>query len=193
MHRGLRLFVILGAGFWGVSCIAAAFAVADGANPGGAAPSTGGSPGSGQPVDTEAGSWRLVRSATAAAGTGALAIQHTADLERSDPRLAGFMLRCGKEGIEAVVVVVEPFPPHARPQITLRAAGQESNFSGTIIPPGAGIRLPGEAARLVTGSWHMARELEIKVSGDGAAFAGIITLSGFAEALESLNAECVQK
>lgn len=31
------------------------------------------------------------------------------DFERSDPRLAGLMLRCGREGVEAVLVVVELF------------------------------------------------------------------------------------
>jgi hypothetical protein len=88
-----------------------------------------------------AGSWRLVQSATATAAKGEAAILHTADIERSDPHLAGLMLRCGREGVEAVVVVVEPFPPHARPQITLRTPGPESQFIGTIISTGAGIRL----------------------------------------------------
>ncbi|MGH6794485.1 MAG: hypothetical protein ACREDD_11230 [Methylocella sp.] len=99
-----------------------------------------------------------------ATAPGMAAILHTADFERSDPRLAGLMLRCGMQGIEAVVVMVEPFPPPARPQITLRVAGQESQFIGTIIPTGAGIRLPGDATSLLTGPWRTAREIEIKVA-----------------------------
>ncbi|HUZ91798.1 MAG TPA: hypothetical protein VMU78_07860, partial [Methylocella sp.] len=118
---------------------------------------------------------------------------HTADFAQSDPRLAGLMLRCGRQGIETIIVVVDPFPPHARPQITLRTLGQKSEFVGTIIPTGAGIRLPGEATDLVTGPWHMARELEIKVTDGGTAFNGVVALAGLPEALESLNAECVQK
>jgi len=58
------------------------------------------------------------------------AIPHTADIARSNPRLAALMLHCGREGVEAVVVVVEPFPPHARAQITLRTPGQECQFIG---------------------------------------------------------------
>ena len=121
------------------------------------------------------------------------AILHTAEFERSDPRLAGLMLRCGRQGIETVIVVVEPFPPHARPQITLRTPGQEFRFVGTIIPTGAGIRLPSEATDLVTGSWRKARELEIKVTDGDAMIEGVVALTGLPEALQSLNAECVQK
>jgi hypothetical protein len=115
------------------------------------------------------------------------------DIERSEPRLAGLMLRCGKQRIEAVVVVIEPFPPHARPQITLRTPGQESQFIGTIIPTGAGIRLSDDATSLVTGPWQTARELEIKVAEGGAPIDGVVALSGLPKALQSLNAECAQK
>lgn len=195
MWRGPWSFAILAAGLWSNSGIAAAPAVADGAYPSKAAPSTGGNPSSGEPTDAEgaAGSWRLVRNAAATDGTGTAAILHTADFERSDPRLAGLMLRCGRQGIEAVVVVVEPFPPHAQPHITLRTPGHESNFVGTVIPAGAGIRLPGDATSLVTGLWHTARELEIKVTDGGAAIGGVVALAGLPKAFETLNAECVQK
>jgi hypothetical protein len=103
------------------------------------------------------------------------------------------MLRRGREGVEAVVVVAEPFPPRAWPQITLRTAGQESQLIGTIIPAGAVIRLPGDATSLVTGPWRTARELGIKVADGGAAIDGIAALSGLPKALQSLNAEWVQK
>ncbi len=63
----------------------------------------------------------------------------------------GLLLQCRKQGIEAVVVVVEPFPPHARPPISLRTPRQESQVFGAIIPAGAGIRLPGDGPSLVTG------------------------------------------
>jgi len=173
MRRGLSLFLSLAAGLSGNS---GNLSSAESIDAGGAA-----------------GSWRLVRSPTATAETGEAAILHTADIERSDPRLAGLMLRCGKQRIEAVVVVIEPFPPHARPQITLRTPGQESQFIGTIIPTGAGIRLSDDATSLVTGPWQTARELEIKVAEGGAPIDGVVALSGLPKALQSLNAECAQK
>jgi hypothetical protein len=140
----------------------------------------------------KARSWRLVRSAGANTEPGELAIIHTADFERSDPRLAGLMLRCGRQGIETIIVVVEPFPPHARPEITLRTPGQETKFDGTILPTGVGIRLPSKATGWVTGASRMAQELEIKVAEGDAAIDGVVALSGLSEALESLDAGCVQ-
>ena len=195
MRRGPWLFLSLAATLSGNPGIAAGFAMADAASGSKAAPAIGGNPSSPESIDAggAAGSWRLVGSPAVTAEIGEAAILHTADIERSDPRLAGLMLRCGKQGIEAVVVVIEPFPPHARPQITLRTPGQESQFIGTIIPTGAGIRLPGDATSLVTGPWRTARELEIKVAHGGAAIDGVVALSGLPEALQSRNAECVQK
>jgi hypothetical protein len=191
----LGFFLTLAAALAGNSGIGPGFALADGASRSMAAPAIGGNPSSPELIDAggAAGSWRLVRSATATAATGEAAILHTADFERSDPRLAGLMSRCGREGVEAVVVVVEPFSPHARPQITLRTPGQESQFIGKVIPSGAGIRLPGDATSLVTGPWRTAPELEIKVVAGGAAIDGVVALSGLPKALQSLDAECVQK
>jgi hypothetical protein len=195
MRRGPWLFLVLVVRLFGDPSAAAEFAVADGTyrnrdeSPGGRTPSQG------EPWDPagKALSWRIVRSAGVNGEPGSSAILHTADFERSDPRLAGLMLRCGRRGIETILVVVEPFPPHAQPQITLRTLGQESHFVGAIIPTGAGVRLPSDATGLVTGTWHMARELEIKVTEGDAVIDGVVALAGLPEALESLNAECVQK
>lgn len=137
--------------------------------------------------------WRRVRSPGSQGGTGAAAILHTADFARSDPRLAGLMLRCAEHGIEAIIVVVEPFPPHARPKITLHAAGQESYFEGDIIPTGAGIRLPVDGGNLATGAWFGSRELGIKITDGGSTIDGAVDLSGLRPALDSLIADCARK
>lgn len=174
---------------------APSLALADGANGRRAAPAIGGKSSSQDSTDAfrAAGSWRLVRNSLAAAATSEAAVLHTADFERSDPRLAGLMLRCAKKGIEAVVVVIEPFPPQARPQITLRSPGQESQFVATMIPTGAGILLPAEATSLLKGPWQAAPEIEIKVTDGRTAIDGVVALSGLPEALQSLNTECVKK
>src|SRR5271155_4487089 len=99
--------ITLAAALSGNSGIGPGFALADDASRSKAAPAIGAT--SSSPESIEAGG---------AAGCWGL----------------GLMLRCGREGVEAVVVVVEPFPPHVRPQITLRTPGQESQFTGTIIP-----------------------------------------------------------
>jgi hypothetical protein len=138
-------------------------------------------------------SWRLVRSTGPNGEPGASAILHTIDFERSNPRLAGLMLRCGKQNIEIIIVVVEPFPPRARPQVTLRTSGQVFQFEGSIIPTGAGILLPSDATGSLLGSWRSASELEIKVADGDSLLNGAVPLSGLSTALDSLNAECVLK
>jgi hypothetical protein len=191
MHRGLRITLnfsgrTLVAALCGDLGIAPRLALADDANGSKAAPAVGDN--SSPQYSTDAfrapGSWRLVRNPSEAAAL------HTADFERSDPRWAALMLRCGREGVEAVVVVVEPFPPHARPQITLRAPGQKSQFIGTIISTGAGIRL---ATSLVTGPWRTPPDLEIKLTAGAAAIDGVVALSGLPKALHSFKADCIQK
>jgi hypothetical protein len=147
-----------------------------------------------KPEDPESlGAWRLVRS-SAPDGVESAAILHTAEFERSNSRLAGLMFRCVGRDIESIIVVVEPFPPRAHPQIVLRTEGQkEANFVGTIIPTGAGIRLPDDATKLLAGRWHTESELEIRVNDGDATFDGAILLSGLPKALQTLSSECVQK
>ncbi|WOJ89225.1 hypothetical protein RZS28_15675 [Methylocapsa polymorpha] len=138
-------------------------------------------------------SWRRVHGPDSNGGTEAAAILHTAEFERSDPRLAGLMLRCGDHGVEVIIVVVEPFPPHARPKITLRVAGQESYFEGIVIPTGAGVRVPVDAWKLATGSQLGSKELGVKISDGESMIDGVVALAGLRPALESLSVDCARK
>jgi hypothetical protein len=138
-------------------------------------------------------SWRRVHGLGSNGGTEAAAILHTADFERSDPRLAGLMLRCSEYGVEVIIVVVEPFPPHMRPKITLRVAGQESYFEGVVIPTGAGVRVPVDAWKLAIGLQLGSKELGIKISDGESTIDGVVALSGLTPALESLSADCARK
>jgi hypothetical protein len=147
---------------------------------------------SGQPSDHTTDSWRLIHTPGSHAGTDYAAIMHVADLDRSDPRLAGIMLRCSQQSLEIVIVVVEPFPPQARPRISLRVAGQESYFVGSVIPTGAGILLPVDGMRLATGPWRESTELGVKIIDGETAIEGIVTLSGLKTAIQSL-AGCAPK
>ena len=63
------------------------------------------------------------------------------------------MLRCTKQGIEPVIVVVEPFSPQAHPKITLRADDLELYFEGKPLPTGAGLRVPADGLDLINGPW----------------------------------------
>jgi len=113
MRRGLWLFLVLVVKLCGNPSAAAEFVVADGPYRDKDASPSSGSPRPGEPMESAGearSSWRLVRSAGENNEPGSVAILHTVDFERSNPRLAGLMLRCGRQGIETVIVVVEPYP-----------------------------------------------------------------------------------
>ena len=139
-------------------------------------------------------------------------MSHTSDMMRSDLDLAGLMLRChdartqgtGTQGMgmqrqesaptdsgaEVVIVVVTPFPPRAVPSVTIGAAGKEWHFDAHVVPPGAELLLPAEAARLAAGQWQSMHELTVKVSWQERSFGGIIPIDGLADALATLTASC---
>lgn len=137
------------------------------------------------------GGWRRVQGTSAAAGRAA--ILHTMDFERSDPRLAGILVQCGARGIEVIVVVVEPFPPHSQPLVTLKTPEEAFQASGSIIPTGAGIRLPWDPTRLTALSRNKPNDLEVTITTEGTAMTGFVALTGLPKAFGWLKAECVQK
>jgi len=118
-------------------------------------------------------------------------MSHTADVIRSDLDLAGMMLRCAeKDGAEIIIVAVTPFPPAARPSVTIGAAGKEFRFDARVVPPGAQLLLPPEAMTLATGPWQLAHELTVKVVSQEQSFGGVIPIDGLADALATLTANC---
>lgn len=139
------------------------------------------------------GNWRHVHSPNPGGTTTTSALLRIADLERSDPRLAGLMLRCNGHDIDAILVVVEPFPPRAQPKITLRVGNQESYFSGSLIPTGVGVRLPVDGIALATGPWRAATELKVEIADGGTRIEGVVGLSGLATAIAGLSVDCAQK
>lgn len=136
--------------------------------------------------------WRTVRTKAADGVTETTAILRVADVLKSDPRLAGLMLRCSEQGVEPVIVVVEPFSPQARPKITLRADDQELYFDGKPLPTGAGLRVPADGLNLINGPWKGARELRIRISDGDAEMSGVVDLAGLTQAIQSLG-DCVGK
>jgi hypothetical protein len=134
--------------------------------------------------------WRLLRTANPRGGAEAVSMIHTADITRSDPDLAGLMLRCGEHGAEVAIVVVTPFPPRAQPDVTVGADGKEWRFTARVVPPGAELLLPAEATSLAAGPWQLTRELVVKVSSPEQSFGGVVSIDGLAAALATLAANC---
>src|SRR6516165_5400843 len=130
--------------------------------------------------------WRLTEATNPLGGSHLAAILHTADLDKSDPRLAGLMLRCAEHGLEPVIIVVDPLPPRAKPRITLRGEGQVINLDGSIIPTGAGILLPVDGLDLANGPWARSREVGIRIENGDTIIEGAVMLSGLQEAVRAL-------
>jgi len=142
------------------------------------------------PADAETGSWRLVRSPDPRGGPDAVSIMQTADLVRSDVDFAGLMLRCREQGFEVAIVLLKPFPPRAHPKAKLTTNGSTIAFATSVIPPGAAIALPAEAAVLVKGPWQAARELAIEITDNDTAIHGVVSLAGLGPAVAQLLSSC---
>jgi hypothetical protein len=141
------------------------------------------------------GTWRLLRTPNPSGGREAVSITQTADMLRSDVDLAGLMLRCGETGVEVLVVLTQPLPLRAHPNVIVDAAGETTDFTATVVPPGAAVLLPKQASTLAAGAWQTAAELSIQVNsaeskGDLSAVHGVIPLSGLSAAFPLLLSNC---
>jgi hypothetical protein len=136
------------------------------------------------------GGWRFVRTPNPRGGADALSIMHTADTSRSDPDLAGLMIRCRDGGIEVVIIFIRSFPFRAQPIVFLGPQGHEAQFKATIVPPGTAILLPTAAADLVRGSWHGLSDLFIRTTEGQKTIRGVVPLAGLQAALKVFIASC---
>jgi hypothetical protein len=115
---------------------------------------------------------------------------HTVSFERSDPDLAGLIIRCTESDLEVLIALISPFPLRARPQVTLTAGGIATHLEAKVAPPGTALLLPSEATALANGAWKSVRDLSLQVTEEGVAIRGVVTLEGLPSALQSLSIEC---
>jgi hypothetical protein len=139
------------------------------------------------------GTWRLVRTPNPRGGPDAVSIMQTADAARSDIDLVGLTLRCSDTGFDVLVVLLKPFPPRTHPKVELTTGSATVQLEATVIPPGAAILLPAEAATMVKGSWQSSLELAIEVRDDGNTTRGVISLVGLGPALSLLASNCTSR
>jgi hypothetical protein len=115
----------------------------------------------------------------------------TADTTRSDPDFAGLMLRCRDAGPEALVVLIIPLPPRARPQVTFHGRGDRvMRFDATVDISASSILLPRQAALALIGPWHALDETSIEIEADGMSIRGVVALNGLDQAVTQLMANC---
>jgi hypothetical protein len=143
-----------------------------------------------RPGPASRGTWRFVRTPNPRGGPDAVSIMQTVDPSRSDIDLAGLTLRCSEREFDVLIVLLNPFSPHAHPKVSLTTRATKVDFEGTVISPGTIVLLPAEAAALVTRSWRSASELAVKVDDGGNAVQGVISLVGLGSALSLLTSNC---
>ncbi len=134
--------------------------------------------------------WRLLRTPRPGGGKDAVSIMHTADLLRSDPDLAGLMVRCGETGNEVLIALISPLPLRAHPRVVLGDGGDGPPLEAKVLPPGALILLPPEATVRASGRWQALSQLPVQVTNEATAIRGVIPLKGLAAGLQTLRANC---
>jgi hypothetical protein len=121
----------------------------------------------------------------------AVSIMRTADTARSDPDLAGLMIRCQeKPGLQVLLALVRPLPPGAKRTVVVSPTTTPSTIHAEVSPFGTGIILPVEPSMFTTGQWRGLKELAVLIQDPEADIRGVIPLDGLAPALAKLSASC---
>jgi hypothetical protein len=134
-----------------------------------------------------AGKWRLVRTPNPRDGQSVVSIMTTAELSGSDVDFAGLNLRCAEQDFEILVFLIRPFPPRAQPAVTFNG----KTFQGNVVSPGTAILLPRTASTLAKEQWQSLPNLAIDVDDAGTKTHGLVSLNGFATALQTLATACL--
>lgn len=138
--------------------------------------------------------WPLIRTPRPGGGPDAVAILRTADTTRSDPDLAGLMIRCqDKPGLEVLIALVRPFPLRSKRDVVVTLGTAQSNLHAETAPPGTALSLPIDATTFTTGAWRDLKEVVFKISDPQGDIRGVVELDGIAPAIAKLSANCPSK
>jgi hypothetical protein len=144
-----------------------------------------------QPI--EPGTWQLARTPNPAGGPDSISITKIADATRSDPDVAGLMLRCGEGATtEVLVVLIEPLPSRTHPKVTVVAGAMTTEFTASVVTPGALVLLPEKASALVEGAWQSIPELAVAIAANHRSLHGVIPLADIRTAMQTLQSNCLK-
>jgi hypothetical protein len=133
-----------------------------------------------------ADNWPLIKTPNPKGGPDALAIMRTADTTRSDPDLAGLLVRCrDNPGFEVLLAVVRPLPPRRKRDVTITLGTAQPVLHAEISSAGTSLILPLEPSTLAAQP-----ELSIRVDDPDGPIQGVIPLDGLGPALAKLAANC---
>jgi hypothetical protein len=139
----------------------------------------------------EGGAWRLIRTSRPNGAADAVAMMRTADTTRSDPDLAGLMIRCRETpGLEVVLALVRPFPPRSKRDVIVDSGAAKTVFHAESSPPGTALVLPIDATAFTTGPFRELKLLSVKISDSESEIRGAIPLDGISAAIARLSTNC---
>jgi hypothetical protein len=142
-----------------------------------------------QPI--EPGTWQLARTPNPAGGPDSISITKITDATGSALDIAGLMLRCGEGATtEVLVVLVEPLPPRTHPKVSVVAGRTTTEFTGSIVTPGALVLLPEKASALVENAWQSVPELAVAIADNHRSLHGVIPLADIGTAMQTLQSNC---
>jgi hypothetical protein len=139
----------------------------------------------------EPGTWQLARTPNPAGGPDSISITKITEAIGSDHDIAGLMLRCGEGATtEVLVVLAEPLPGRTHPKVTVMAGRTTTEFTGSVVTPGALVLLPEKASALVENAWQSAPELAVVIAENHRSLHGSIPLTDIGIALRTLESNC---
>ena len=104
------------------------------------------------------------------------------------------MLRCGEGATtEVLVVLVEPLPARTHPKVTVVAGRTTTEFTGSVVTPGALVLLPEKASALVENAWQSAPELVVAIAENHRSLHGVIPLTDISTAMQTLESNCPER
>ena len=137
--------------------------------------------------------WRLARTPDPARGRESFSITKIADANRSDPDVAGLMLRCGEGATtEVLVVLAEPLRSRTHPKVTVSAGATTTPFTASVVTPGDLVLLPEKASALVEHAWRSSAELAVAIADDHHSLRGVIPLTDIGTAMQTLQSNCLK-
>ncbi|KJC62745.1 hypothetical protein UP10_00755 [Bradyrhizobium sp. LTSPM299] len=136
------------------------------------------------------GGWRLVKTTNPDGGADAISAMHVVDSVKSDARLAGLSLQCGRDGIEVVLILLEPVSRSTRPTVVLTTGEKPAEFEASVIQGGAALLLPAGASNLAAAEWQSAKELSVDIQSKPTEIRGAVPIGGLSAALRYLSQNC---
>jgi hypothetical protein len=144
-----------------------------------------------QPRPPEPGTWQLARTPNPVGGPDSISIMKSANTTGSDKDIAGLMLRCGEGATtQVLVVLIKPLPLRAHPKVTVVAGATTTEFTASVVTPGALVLLPEKASALVEDDWQSVPELAISISENRRSLHGAISLADISTAMRTLQSNC---